>query len=210
MKRYIKSTVRTLSEEDLPTKRELAHDPNTTPEVLEQLYYDNKSSLDWETRYYICLELAANPNTPMDVLEQLSDGIKVDHRIRREVAANPSTSVDILQKLVRGSGYDVCRAVAENPNVSEKLLRKIASLVPCEHDKDMYSMMLCAVAENLKTPTDILEKLSQNPDHYVRAMVAANPNTPDEVLEELLQDEDYYVQSYLGKNPRINEILGDA
>ena len=210
MKKYIKSAITPISSESPDSQALIARDPNTTPEVLEQLYYDNKSSLDWETRYYICLELAANPNTPVDILEQLSDGLKVDHRIRREVAANPSTPVDILQKLVRGSGYDVCRAVAENPNVSEELLRKIASLVPCEYDKDMYSMMLCAVAENLKTPVDILKKLSQNPDHYVRAMVAANPNTPDEVIEDLLQDEDYYVQSYLGKNPRINEILGDA
>ena len=210
MKRYIKSAIRTLSEEDLPTKRELAHDPNTDPEVLERLFYDNKSSLDWETKYYVCLELAKNPNTPIDILEQLSNGrLTYDYRIRRGVAENPSTPVTILQNLIRGSDYDVSRAVAKNPNVTPDILRRIASFVTPAHNKDSYFMMLCAVAENDKTPTDVLTKLSHSEDAYVRAHVAKNPNTPLETLRELTSDDSYYVQDYLGKNPRIGEILND-
>ena len=205
MKRYIKSAVTPLSSESLEDKRIIARDPNTSAEVLTQLFKDNSYLGEYE--YFVCLDLAQNPNTPLDILEQLGNKMDYDNRIRNAVAANPSTPLSLLKELYRYGGVSTALYIARNPNVSEDLLRKISRLSATPHNKSDYSSAMAAVADNPKTPIDVLDYLSNNEDAYVRAWVAKNPNTPMATLKKLLSDESYYVQDYLGKNPNIDKLI---
>lgn len=207
MKRYIKSAVTPLASEPLEDKRIIARDPNTSPEVLEQLFAENAYSDDFESKYFVCLELAQNPNTPLNILEKLGNKLDFDPRIRTAVADNPNTPLDLLEELYRYGGITIAMYIARNPNVSEDLLRRISKLSKSPYAKSDYSFAMAAVAENPKTPADVLEYLSYSEDEYVRVYVAKNPNTPIHVLKQLMSDESYYVQDYLGQNPNINKLL---
>jgi 3-methyladenine DNA glycosylase AlkC len=66
----------------------------------------------------------------------------------------------------------------------------------------------CRVAENPNTPPEVLEKLANDVDYWVRYGVAENPNTPPKVLEQLATDEDYIIRCYVAKNPNtLPEVL---
>lgn len=207
MKRYIKSAITPLSNESLEDKRMIARESDD-PEVLEQLFKDNSHLGEYE--YFVCLDLAQNPNTPLDILEQLGNKLDYDTRIRNVVAENPNTPLSLLEELYRYGGVTTAIHIAENPNVSEDLLRKISRLSATPYNKSDYFSAMAAVADNPKTPIDVLDYLSNSDDEYVRAWVAKNPNTPMATLKKLLSDESYYVQDYLGKNPNIDKLLKET
>ena len=208
MKRYIKSAIVPLSEEDLSTKRQISRESD--PEILEQLFYDNINSDDWETKYFVCLGLAQNPNTPREILMQLASNWRTDSRILQAMALNPAADIEILQKLKTYKLLSINSAIAQNPNVTEELLFELANYPMHPWDpKDDYSMMLCHIASNPKTPPELLAQLATNEDPYVRSWVARNPHTPLDTLKLLLKDANYMIQSSLGMNPNIHLLLGD-
>jgi hypothetical protein len=130
MKRYIKSAILPISDEDVVSRmtiatntddaeilRELSKDPepnvrinvadneNTPEDVLRELATD-----DW-----VDFAVARNPNTPIDVLETLMES--EDSSVRRSVAENLSTPVSWLYNLERHDVSDEVRQAAwDNPN----------------------------------------------------------------------------------------------
>ena len=62
-------------------------------------------------------------------------------------------------------------------------------------------------ASSPNTPKEILEKLSNDEDFYVRACVAQNSNSSEEVLEKLSNDEDFRVRAYVALNPNTSEEI---
>ena len=58
-----------------------------------------------------------------------------------------------------------------------------------------------AVAKNLNTPSDVLEKMSKDKSFIVKAIVAENPNTPPETLDRLSEEELEYTRVSVAKNP---------
>ena len=209
MKRYIRSAVTPLADVELDIRREIARDPETSAEVLEQLYSDSIASTNWNNKYFIGLELAANPNTPLHILEKLTH-LDVDDRVRRQVAENPSTPIELLKYLYRSPGScDVWIALAKNPNTPNNILWELAKRdTTLEAFNSSYECIREGVAMNPNTTSDILDYLSTDRSAYVRAQVAKNKNTPISTLKRMLEDDKtYYVQDYLGKNPNINILL---
>ena len=58
-----------------------------------------------------------------------------------------------------------------------------------------------ALARNIKTPPEILERLANDVDWGIRHCVARNPNTLPEILERLENDRDPHVRIGIAYNP---------
>ncbi len=60
------------------------------------------------------------------------------------------------------------------------------------------------VANNYNTPVDILLKLSQDANHNVRCSVAHNYSTPGDILESLLLNQSDDIKRIVAGNPKVN------
>ncbi|MDZ4836228.1 MAG: hypothetical protein SGJ27_20815 [Candidatus Melainabacteria bacterium] len=83
----------------------LAGNPNTPPNVLEQL------AMDKDKR--VRLHIAENINTPQAVLERLADDL--DSEVVAAVASHPSISRDLRSALVLHDNIGVRYEIAQNP-----------------------------------------------------------------------------------------------
>ena len=65
------------------------------------------------------------------------------------------------------------------------------------------------LARRRNTPPEILERLANDEDFYVRWHVAENHNTPPETLERLANDHFYYVRLGVTRNPNTPQYIKD-
>jgi len=96
-------------------KKDLAKDPNTAPEILEQLATDKE--------YWIRYCVASNPNIPQKSLELLATD--EGHYVRHLVATNPNTPQKALQQLATDEKSYVRRSVLHNPNSNQIIERLV-------------------------------------------------------------------------------------
>ena len=183
MKRYIKSAIIPVIEEDMETKMYIAKNSDN-PDTLRELYEWAKNRSG-----FVTATILSNPNAPQDILS--NDSFLSNKELRYVLASNPNTPISMLRKL---SEYpDTHARLSQNPSIPEDV---------------MHSMLISAnpsarvnLASNPSTPVDMLDKLADNSDHWVRHDVASNPNTPTDVLRKLLHDESDYVLENVMGNP---------
>lgn len=153
MKRYIRSAIVNLDDEDIPTQHEIAKTTNRAT-VLSQLARHEE--------WYVRQEVASNPSTSASVLAVLADDY--DSSVRNSVARNPNTPADILRKLSEDSSGSVRANIGSNPNTPADILVKLSTDVdPC----DDYIVRF-AVAFNKNTPVATLHEMLNDTSKYVR------------------------------------------
>ena len=118
MKRYVKSAVMSISDEDPNTKYDLAGEPD--PDILRTLSEDSD---DW-----VVGRVALNPNTPRQLLTKLSN--HHNWGVRYGIAQNTATPIRTLRKLSKDKQYQVRRAVALNPSTPREVVECIAYYDP--------------------------------------------------------------------------------
>lgn len=111
MKKYVRAAIGSISEESEDAKREIAINPDTDLEVLNQLAHDNDAWVRWN--------VARNPNISADLLDTLSGDS--DWRVRQEVAMNSKTPVAALEDLIHDPVRSVEEAAAWNPNATQEI-----------------------------------------------------------------------------------------
>jgi Leucine rich repeat variant len=80
----------------------------------------------------------------------------------------------------------------------------------CEGENVLNYMLLSAtkrIAEDLRTPSATLTKLSEDKYWGVRRAVALNPHTPPEILTKLASDENLEVRNGVAKNPNCPDLV---
>jgi hypothetical protein len=161
-------------------------DPTEIPPKVLDILVKNMTKLSTDVPY---LEfLAKDQRTPPDVLEMLATGVKSDK-----------------------DGEDIRAKIVKHKNVTPNLLRKIADDLNTS-ELSRYDVLngwrvLIPLAENPKTPPDVLEKLAKDKSHtskYLRERVAKNPNTTVEVLNSLAKDEEPKVRLNVAENPNTS------
>ena len=201
MKRYIRSDISNILEEDYPTLARIASDPNTRPHTLRQLLnYSNIGS------YEIKKAIAKNPNATEDILRQLAN-----HEywgVQEAVATNPNAPIDVVLDTLK-SGYDakIYSQVLKRDPLEPELIdffihnarSSVRSLMAYRPELSLeMRQALCSdpdwevrtdVALSQYTPEEMLRELATDSDLFVRHGVAENYNTPMDVLEILAQDE---------------------
>ena len=182
MKIYIKAAVTDTNKEPLEDRQDIALDPNTPIDVLEQL------SNDRDTSVLLCL--ICNPHLP----DYLVDKILSDDRwtFLEQVASCLSTPPEILARLSEHKHPLVRCKVAWNWNTPADTLIKLS--------EDENAGIRWEVGGNKNTPLNILKKLSKDPNSTCRGQVAENPSTPKEILRELMQDSEEFVRMLAKRN----------
>ena len=150
MKRYIRSAVRDIHEEDEHIKQDIALSPRTDINTLMQLAEDYDE--------YVREDVARRPNLPIEVQEKLADDELFC--VRRALACNPNISIEIMEKLADEDNWQVPSAVAFNDNAPEYILRKLVNKAPL------------ALAISPVTPIHMLEELTRHEDPDVREEAA--------------------------------------
>lgn len=177
MKIYVKSAVSNLSNQPLDDRQDIALDPNTTVDVLEQLAEDKDPS--------VRLCLICNEATPSYIIDKLlSEGSPY---FLEQVALCLSTPENILARLSESEHAVVRSRVAWNTHTPSDILAKLSN--------DENTAVIWNVAGNKSTPVDTLIKLSNHPDANTRGEVASNPSTPINILLLLLNDSSDIVRS---------------
>ena len=168
MKRYIRSAIKSFSEEDQDTQRAIVR-RSTRPEELAT-YADSDD-------YFIQLELAHNPNTPVEVLEKFST-FGNDDNVRGAVVENPNTPVEWFPNLYSTGGWSTRFALAHCPRTPAEILDKLTK------DKNFIG----AVAQNPNTSVETLVALTKNSNSDARYWAALNPHTPVSAVRKMEGD----------------------
>ena len=90
--------------------------------------------------------------------------------------------------------------IASNPNTPPAVLNYLTR-------NAAESDVLERVAENPRSPVELLAVLAENEHARVRAAVAENLHTPEDVLAVLINDADPDVRYRLAENPNVGESL---
>lgn len=193
-----------VEDESAMVRKAVAENPNTLPSDLEQLARDENEE--------VIFAAVENPNIPTDDflsffyyarsvyypnLYEDSKKISKDLPVLSEFAAymvlkslahNLKAPKAILAKLSEAGDfdYDIRLDVAENPNTSQSVLKKLAQ------DKDGF--MRETVARNKNTPKSVLKSLIKDEVDDVRKAVATNPNISKSDLLRLANDDNTSVR----------------
>ena len=168
MKRYIKTAVRTLSEESDDFRRELAQRDNTSPRDLAQLAESNNR--------YIRRDVARNRNLPMEARLKL---LKDDDLAYYDAIYYGDFTPEFLDTLAHDpNNWRFLQAISQHKNTSPKTLAWLVDTVNNDY-------VLSGVAGNRNTSSETLAKLAGNQNYALRQRVALNPSTPVEILKKL-------------------------
>ena len=166
MKRYIKSAILSLSDEDYAIQYDIASDPNTSPETLQEL----STVTDYSHVHPIQRIVAENPSTSPETLRELSKVARLD--VRSCVVRNLNTPEDVLRDMANDSDdwvgrppMEILTGLAQNPNTPTDVLTHLCDgLGAFEHWQVARHL-----ANNPSTPIDVLIQLSKDLEDDVRA-----------------------------------------
>ncbi len=223
MKRYIKSAIYNITDEDYNTRWELAKSPDTSPEILTQLAEDYEPQISYKA---LC-----NPSTPPEVLKKFVDIAPNSYNYsgtKAELAmTNPSMPVEVLSNLDKYKHlWDV---IAVNKNTPTKTLVRLIELADSMHDLQLLSHIAmnpnapkqfllrmintdsrpnhCALAKNPKLSHTMQVKLARSDDRWVRENLASNPGVATDILQKLCSDADRTVRDYAELNLDARGLL---
>ena len=157
MKRYIKSAITSLYDEDFDTLLEIAENENTSPDVLEEIYELRNTA---RHRYAIPYEaIAKNPNASESLLRKMYTSNKWYAEF---IAKNPNISTELISELINNvieHSYDddeLFISIGYNPNTTAKQLKQITDYVLTRNNAEhiMWSLL-----NNDKLPASALQKL---------------------------------------------------
>lgn len=116
MKQYLKSVTVNIADESSADKLDIARNPDTNPEVLEELLKDSNGA--------VVNNVLANPSTPTEVLiHYLVTSPKILNL--EAIAANPSITPAIINELVKFDTFSICISLLRNPNTPSAIIDKI-------------------------------------------------------------------------------------
>jgi hypothetical protein len=193
---------------DLATIKNLANNPNTSPDILSKLgNTGNMSKMlaeniqGWSKFKY---KVKSNPFG-------YGYGAVINLKVHYQKLADTGISTDIIETIK--SACEIYRDIARNPNSPIPVLLILGGLFPkdfldnpvlpqliLESPNFIYSSFHTqrAIAEHPDTPIDILKYLLEFGGISLRKEIAANPNTTLDILEQLTK---YVLNSKTEVNP---------
>lgn len=117
-----------------------------------------------------------------------------------EEEARTTTDMDVLRRCAQDTNLWVAINALDNPLVTPEILRLAST--------NSFISTRIGVAHHAKSPSDLLDVLSQDPHVSPREAVAENPNTSVETLLRLLGDANDDVRVAALDNLERRGILG--
>ena len=184
MKRYIKSSIQPLSELDWKDRYDIAKDPNTSAEVLSEIF-----ELDGDAML-VLNAIAHNPNTPAELVDRLAE--IGDANVNTTLAGRTDLSKSALKLLAEDKYYGTQCRVAKNPNVTPTILRKLL------YNSEDYDVTRCIASSDKATTSILLSAVKK--DCNVADASYNNPSATAELKESLIHHPDMYVRYCLARD----------
>ena len=176
-------------------RRALAENEATPTDLLAVLATDTNH----EVRYGV-----AHAASRSDILNILAND--ADELVRCGVAWNPATPPEALGRLADDSDGDVLFGVGHNEATPPEVLLSLLGGKPgdfwalsCGNEAYLVDRHY-AVAQNRKTPAELLASLVRHAYPSVRIAVAGNTTTPPSILAKLAEDQDENVRGEVAEN----------
>jgi len=143
------------------------------------------------------LRLSRWEHTPASVLQAIADRANFDQMLRTRLMKNQNTPVagkiveqiEVLDRALLG-------LIAKHTQTPKALLMKLAI-----EDQDV--MLLKAVARNLSSDAEVLDRLIQREPMKLASEIVSNPAASAEMLETLYQQGDVYIKSAVLGHQRV-------
>ena len=183
-------------------RNEIARNSKAPLAVLERLAQDS----EWGVRRSV----ATNLNSTKELLSKLSN--EEIPEIQLAVAANSVTAMETLQTLWNRDP-SIRRTVVENPSCTEEfLLVAIEDALKLQTDQDESwdddlkgdTNIREAIAQRSNLSRALIQKLINDPSHYVRRYLASNTQLIESDLAVLALDADENVRQAVVENPHTS------
>jgi len=177
-------------------------DDEQAPDYLKQSIFSqrrNVMNMLSKSEYATPEQLQEIANIAVEDARKADDGKWVSIRPLANVAENPNTSPILLKKLASSRYADVKKAVAKNSSTPEAALLKLANV--------KNSQVQQAFADNQQLPVKVQLALINNPDfpmRYQKILVQKNKNLDPEVLDILANSRLKEVRDLVRKHPKTS------
>ena len=186
----------------------LSRNPNTPPDVIEEVIYNGNGDLfalnrhpniTPETAQIVKKELKAQfrvkeKNIKTEKLEQYLDCHHIE--VKKKLANHPNSSLQILEKLSQDHDVNVRITLAQNRKSTPSILNTITF--------DGNTDIKREVAKHPNVTSDILERLSSETDTQVLISICEHDNTPITVLNKLVDTNNEQIWEAVAKNPNTS------
>lgn len=204
MKRYIKAAVTPISAESEETLLDLASDPTTSQNLLQEIWDNSQRG---HTPYFIddlSHALMCNPSTSTELLCKLYLRSASDYYEAENFIAIPNIPVALLILMADSEFFGIRIFVASNLDTPPEILTRLA--------KEDSPAIQSAISHNPNTPETVRETL-QNQDDFISQVscdfkavetLARNPNTAPELLLKIASEShDYMACIFAVRNPNF-------
>jgi hypothetical protein len=110
----------------------------------------------------------------------------------KEIAQDPMTPLEKLEELAKNESKIVRMMTAKNPSLSKELFTLLS--------KDESSSVRTEIADNLKTPPEVLNNMWDTKWTIEQYYILNNPNTPESAKEKM-------IEKYLQHEPEFAKDL---
>lgn len=156
----------------------VASNPKTPLDVLKNLMGDDS--------YLVICHIAQNNNITREILDSIIQRFPKTHSnfdLYYFIVSNHKTPNDVLEDIYDSPiGERLSFDISLNPNASSDLLGDLYS--PHSKDSDLYR----SLADNPKTPTQILRFLYKDYGNLVSSRLTSNPSTPADILISIYKE----------------------
>ncbi len=181
--------------EDGDVRQQVASHPATPPSALEYLTRKGQYS----TSYLTDKLVAMHPATSPPILEFLSNSR--DSFVKLAVMAHPATPASVLEKLSQDK--EICEILAppSRHRSTHRLVNTRPQQVNITSLEQVQKAAKCALAAHPQTPDFVLDRLALDEDPSTRGAVAGNSRTRPAILKRISEDNESSVKKMVAKNP---------
>ncbi len=173
------------------TCKYVLQNPNAPAQAVENIYKNKNHS--WR----LLFEIAKHSNTGSQTLQKLVNENLSNKKLLKHIAIHPNISPDTLKKLM-----DYCPLQVINNPIIKLILLESPNLF------DNLTHLPKKFFNNKKIPLWFFEFAANHPNHNIRASVALGLRTPLNLLEKLSQDQELKVRNYVYWNDNTpNSII---
>ena len=142
--------------------------------------------------------LTRREDVPVAVLEKLATD--VDDLVALSVAEREKLPVSVIKLLVARGNAEINGYLVTDKNTPPHLLAQI-------YDSQLNVDDFVCLAENKKTPPDVLLQLAQSPDKQIQHGLINNPSTPAAALEIIAQKSTGITLQYIVEHKNAPDLL---
>ena len=180
----------------------ILHNCNTSAKTISNIFNKINSNIKYNILRYF-QAIALNHNTPSHIIEKIYDSEHHKH-LKTYIAQHPNTSENLLRKLYSASNFnfDLGYSLVSNANTPCDILLDIIPKYDWGIKRDLAQF-------NHRIPDNILQTLIDDEQVEVKAALATNSCLPISIIERFACSEIDVIREGVSKNPKAPAYILD-